>query len=353
MQPKSNFLIYGSYGYTGALIARLAVKKGLHPILAGRDPTRVGLQASSLGLEGRPVSLADSKKLDAALNDVSTVLHCAGPFADTARPMVDACLRTHTHYLDITGEIEVFEALAGRDAETREAEVMLIPGIGFDVVPSDCLAAHLKACLPSSNHLALAFCGLSQVSRGTSRTAIRNLNQPSVIRAGGKLVPVPPGSKNRQIDFGNGLRSATAISWGDVSTAFYSTGIPNIEVYIASSRLLHTLLGANRTLGGLMVTSPVQKLLQAAINARPAGPSEAQRARGFALLWGESADEHGKRITARMRTPEGYTLTALTSLAAVEKILAGQTTAGFKTPSLAFGADFILEIPGVSRTDIQ
>src|SRR6187402_1304471 len=111
--------------------------------------------------------------------------------------MVDACLAERVPYLDITGEIAVFEAAAARDAEAKAAGVVLLPGAGFDVVPSDCLAAHLKRRLPSATSLALAFQVLGGVSRGTATTAVENLARGGMVRRAGKLVAVPAAYKTR------------------------------------------------------------------------------------------------------------------------------------------------------------
>ncbi len=146
-----NFLLYGSYGYSGGLIAEQAAAQGLAPILAGRDAQRLKAQAQRLGLPYRCFPLSDAGALDAALGEVEAVLHCAGPFVHTFRQMAEACLRTQRHYVDISGEIPGFEALAGLDAQAREAGVMLLPGAGFDVVPSDCLALHMKNRLPTAS----------------------------------------------------------------------------------------------------------------------------------------------------------------------------------------------------------
>lgn len=345
-------LIYGSYGYTGRLIARHAVESGLSPVLAGRDADAVRAQAAELGLEGRPVGLDDAAGLDRALGGMDVVVHCAGPFARTSEPMADACLRTGTHYLDITGELGVFEALAARDAQAKGMGVMLLPGVGFDVVPSDCLAAHLKRRLPTATRLALAFEGLGGgVSRGTATTAVENLGSGGAVRRGGRIVPVPAAWRTREVDFGNGPKTVTTIPWGDVSTAYHSTGIPDVEVYTRIPRNVRRLMRASNRLGWLLGSAPVQGVLKRMIAGRPAGPDEEARRRGESRLWGEVEDGAGGRAVSRLRTPEGYTLTALTAVAAARRVLAGEVEPGFRTPSLAWGADFVLEIPGVTRTD--
>jgi len=349
----SPFLLYGANGYTGALIARMAAGRGLSPILAGRDRAGIARLATELELEHRAFALDDASAVEANLNDVSVVLHCAGPFSRTAQPMVDACLRTQTHYLDITGEIAVFEFLAARDAEARGAGVMLLPGVGFDVVPSDCLAAHLKRRLPSATKLTLGIQGLGRVSHGTATTMIENLGRGGLVRRGGRLMPVPTAWKTRRIDFGRGAVGATTIPWGDVATAFYSTSIPNIEVYAALPQAARWMMAVSRPLNSLLAAPVVQTFLKRRIKARPAGPSDEERARGASFVWGEVEDDGGGKRVSRLSGPEGYTLTALTALAIVERTLKGLTPAGFQTPSLAYGADLILEIEGVTREDVS
>src|SRR2546423_1122538 len=349
---KTNFLLYGANGYTGALVARIAAERGMRAILAGRDRQKVGELAQQLGFEHRVFSLDDATAIDAALADVAVVLHCAGPFSRTSKSMADACIRTRTHYLDITGEAAVFEALHARNDEAREAGVMLLPGAGFDVVPSDCLAAHLKRRLPSATHLALAIRGLTRISHGTATTMVENIHHGGLVRRNGKLTPVPAAWKTREIDYGDGARTAVTIPWGDVVTAYYSTGIPNIEVYSALPSSIRFMMKASRIFGSLLASSVVQRFLKKRIKAQPAGPSDEERRRGASFLWGEVKDGAGGSATSRLRTPEGYTLTALAALAIVEKVLAGDFTAGYQTPSLAYGADFILQIEGVTREDL-
>jgi short subunit dehydrogenase-like uncharacterized protein len=349
----SNFLLYGANGYTGKLITRLAAERGLRPVLAGRDKNTIEQLAAEHGLEHRIFALDDAPAIDAALREVSVVLHCAGPFSRTSRPMADACLRTGTHYLDITGEASVIETLAARDHEAKAAGVMLLPCVGFDVVPSDCLASHLKRRLPTATHLALGIQGMGRVSHGTATTMVENINRGGLVRRGGKLTPVPAAWKTREIDFGRGPVQATTIPWGDVASAFYSTGIPNIEVYAAIPGSVRRLMKLSRAFGWLLGTGAAQRFLKRRIKAQPPGPNDEERARGKSFVWGEVKDDAGRRIVSRLRGPEGYTLTALTALTIVERVLGGQFSVGFQTPSKAYGADLIMEIEGVTREDLE
>jgi short subunit dehydrogenase-like uncharacterized protein len=349
---SNTFLLYGSYGYTGNLIAELAVREGLRPLLAGRDETRLREQAARLSLDFRVIPLSDASALDDALRATGLVIHAAGPFVLTWRQMVEACLRTGAHYMDISGEIEEFEAIAPRDAEAKAAGVMLLPGAGFDVVPSDCLAAHMKQRLPSATHLKLFIRNVGGgVSRGTARSGIENMQRGGRIRRDGKIVSVPPAWKVEQRDFGRGPVKLVSIGWGDVATAFYSTGIPNVETYMAVPKSAINVLKLMRVIGPLLYNRPVKRFLQWFLRFQPAGPSEEQRTKGFSLMLGEASDG-ATTVRTKQRVPEGYQLTALTSLAIAKRILAEDLKPGFQTPSRAYGADYILDFPGVTREDL-
>jgi short subunit dehydrogenase-like uncharacterized protein len=346
----NTYLIYGANGYTGELITRYAAERGMRPILAGRSEAKIAEIAKRHGFEYRVFSLDDTAKLDAALNEVDSVLHCAGPFSLTSRAMVDACLRCKKHYTDITGEISVFEACATRDAEAREVGVMLMPGVGFDVVPSDCLAKHLKDRLPSATNLTLAFYGSGGISHGTQSTMIMNVGRGGAVRKDGKITPVPAAWKTREIDFGEVKKQAVTIPWGDIATAYYSTGIPNIEVFTVVPDRALQVMKLSAYVGGILAWGPIQKFLQKQIP--PGGPSDESRARSKSLMWGEASDESGNRVESRQQGPDGYTLTAIAALNIAEKIMAGNFTPGYQTPAKAYGADLVLEIEDVLRQHI-
>lgn len=345
----NNFLIYGANGYTGELITRFAVERGMKPILAGRNAIAIEALAKKHHLEYRVFSLDETDRVDAAVQEVDMVLHCAGPFSLTSRPMVDACLRNKRHYCDITGEISVFEACAALDKKAKDAGIMLMPGVGFDVVPSDCLALHLKNRLPTASHLSLAFYGMGRISHGTQATMTMNIGRGGAIRKDGKITPVPAAWKTREIDFGEVTKTGVTIPWGDVATAYYSTGIPNIEVFTVIPAKQLKLLKLSRYVGWLLAAKPVNEYLQKKIPA--GGPSDEERARGKTLLWGEASDLNGNRVEARLQTPEGYTLTADAALNIADKILNGNFTAGYQTPAKAYGEELVLGIDGVTLAD--
>lgn len=342
------WMIYGANGYTGRLTALEAKKRGLKPILAGRNADALAALGRELGFETRVFDLADTPRSTEQLKDIEVVLHCAGPFSATSAPMLAACAAAKAHYLDITGEIDVFEYAHTRDAEWKKAGIIAMPGVGFDVVPSDCLAAMLRRELPSATHLRMAFTSKNgKLSPGTTKTMIEGMSQGTRVRRDGRIIeladPLPP----VKIPFASGEKLCVAISWGDVSTAFHSTGIPNIEIYLGVPEDQIKRMQPSRPMRWVLGLGFVQSIMKSQVTKRIKGPNEAERKADEMQLWGEVADPSGRKATIRMRTPEGYDFTVDSSLAAVAKVLEGNLPPGALTPSKAFGADFVKSLTGV------
>lgn len=342
------FLLYGATGYTGELIAREAVRRGMQPVLAGRSVEKIDRLAAELGCASAAFDLDDHTSLVRTLANVPAVLHCAGPFSATARSMMQACLASHVHYLDITGEIDVFELAHSVHEKAQRAGIVLCPGVGFDVVPTDCLAIRLKQALPDATHLALGFDSRSGFSKGTAKTAVESAGEGSRVRRDGRIVAVPLASQIRRIDFGNGERLAVGIPWGDVSTAYHSTGIPNIEVFTATSpKDLARMQQAHR-LRSLLRTRLVRALLKRRIERTLQPPNQAQRDSNPTFVWGEASNAAGRKVTARVVTANGYALTVASSLGIMAHVLQTQCAAGYATAGMLVGADFISTLPGSS-----
>ncbi|SFS68749.1 saccharopine dehydrogenase family protein [Halostagnicola kamekurae] len=347
-------LVYGSYGYTGRLIVREAVERGDSPTVAGRDGGRVTAQAREHGLESRTFSLEDD--VASHLTAFDAVLNCAGPFVETAEPLVEACLETGTDYLDITGEFRVFERIRRRDDRARDAGVTLLPGVGFDVVPTDCLAAFLAERLPSASSVALGVQGMdsreglptpSGVSRGTAKTLVNQAGTTAVARKNGTLVRLP-GLRRRRIDFGDGPQHAVAVPLGDVVTASQTTGIENVTVYVAMPSWLAPGLSVLESAGWLLESRPIRTLANLAIDTFLDGPGESTLETGRTVVWGEVNDGE-ETVRGRIRTPNPYALTAESAVEAATRVLEGDVPAGAQTPATAFGADFVLECSDSER----
>lgn len=349
----THWMIYGANGYTGHLLAAEAKRQGLTPILAGRNPAAVHALGSLLGLECRIFDIAQFDRARKALADIAVVAHCAGPFSATSAAMLDACLASATHYLDISGEISVFEAAQQRDQQARELGVVVCPGVGFDVIPTDCLAACLHQALPDATHLALGFDTGSGMSPGTAKTSVEGLKFGGKVRRAGVISDVPLGYKRRAINFGRGEKPAVTIPWGDVSTAYHSTGIGNIEVYLpapTAAAIAMRLLDPLRPLLGL---EAVQSWLKRLIEKRVSGPDQASRTSQRTWLWGEARNAAGVTRTAHLETANGYDVTVHGSLLAVRHLLQYNGPGGYFTPSKLLGARCVEHLPGSGKVQLS
>jgi short subunit dehydrogenase-like uncharacterized protein len=342
----NEWILYGATGYTGRLIAEEAVRRKMQPILAGRDANAISKIATELRLEHRGFGLGNEAVVRESIRGAKLVLNCAGPFSATARPLIAACLAERVHYLDITGELDVIEAAAKCDEQAQQAGVIVMPAVGFDVVPSDFLAASLAAKLPSATKLTLAFSGLNSLSPGTAKTMIESLALGGRARIDGQIKRVPVAWKTREVLFREGPLPAVTIPWGDVASAYYSTGIGNIEVYAATPPQQIKLLSRLRWLFPLLKFSPLRYVIGWLIDRQLQGPSPTRRERETASLWGRVENAQGQFVEGKLTTPNGYGLTVLTALAIVERLLDGIGKTGFLTPSKAFGTGFIAEFAG-------
>jgi short subunit dehydrogenase-like uncharacterized protein len=337
----SALLLYGARGYTGKLILAAARDRlRVTPAARGPAPPLDGALALDLG---------DAPALRRALVRHPVVLNCAGPFAATWQPLVEACLETGTHYLDVTGEWAVFEAIRARDAEARARGVMLLPGVGFDVVASDCLAAHVARRLPGATRLQIGISALELVSRGSARTILASAGEKVRVRRGGRLVEEAR-TLEAWFDFGRGPQAAHAVSWGDLVTAFHTTGIPDVEVYFEATPLVVGLGFVNRTFGWLAKSPLGQRLARANLALLPPGPEPHVRARLATTVVARADDPFGGRVESRLVTPEAYTFTAAAAVEIAERVLAGAVRPGFQTPAGLFGPDLVLGLGG-ERTD--
>lgn len=351
-----NWLIYGATGYTGRMLAREARARGLTPVLAGRDEARLRRLAAPLGFEYRAAPLDDPAALARLCRGFRLALNAAGPFVATAGPLVAACMATGAHYLDVTGEPAVFAALERLDEKARQRGVMLLPGSGFVIVATDCLAAHVARRLPEAVRLRLGISlPASFAGRGSLRTVARHLGSGVRVLRGGRLA-VLSGSLEHDFDYGQGCRTgvgtSVATDWADTVTAGGTTGIPNVEVYVDLLPAERTALRTGRLFAGWLRTSHGQALLQKTVEAAAEGPPPAARRRARCVVVAEAEDRAGCRAVSRLRSPDQYTFTAGSALALVEKVLAGDLAAGFQTPARVYGADFVVGLKGVTREDL-
>lgn len=342
------WMIYGANGYTGKLLVEEAHKRGHQPVLAGRNAEALEALGAQWNLPVRVVRLDDGAALRAALQDVGIVLHAAGPFSHTAEPMLDACVATGTHYLDITGELAVFESLFRRSAEAEQAGITVLPGAGFDVVPTDNLAGMLAWFMPDATHLELGFHGLGQPSAGTTRSSVERLGHGGAARVDGEVVDVPHGWRSRELAFEDGSVTGVTIPWGDICTAWHTTGIPNIVVYMAMPERMRKALPWVERMRPVLKQEAVVRGLKWWVGKTVKGPSSSVREAGGTRVWGEVRNASGEVLTGSLRVADGYTFTAQAGVRIVERLQHGEVRRGTVTPTMAFGREFVLELPDVS-----
>ena len=346
----NRFFLYGANGYTGRLIARYAGDYGLEPMLAGRREDPLKSLSRQLNLPYQVIDLDDQQNLEKEIKKFKVVAHAAGPFQFTAKEMLDACVKSGTHYADINGDISVFEMIKQYDSAAKNAGIMILPGAGFDVVPTDCTALLLKKMLPDAIDLKLAFASVGGgLSHGTATTMVNKLGEGGTIRRNGKIIRVPLAHKGFRVDFGKQNLFVASIPWGDISTAYFTTSIPNIETFAGMPVSVYNLLKFQSSFNWLLRTSPIRNFIKRKIDSRAPGPTDEMRARAKSLIWGQVTNVQGHKATARLEGPDGYTLTAHSTLITIRKVLSGDFKPGYQTPASAYGADLVMEIPGVHR----
>ena len=347
----ATWMIYGANGYTGLRIARQAKTQGMRPVLAGRNPVAIKALADELDLPWAPFDLNDARASRKALQGISVVAHCAGPYSATSAQMLDACIAARCHYVDLCGEIDVMIAAHARDAAARAAGIVILTGAGFDVIPTDSLAATLKQALPDATHLVLGFTGLDDLSPGTAKASLESIGKAmSKVRENGELIDIPQFSRSRPLDFGDGKGTVAGFNlpWADVFTAYFSTGIPSIEVYIPPSSAVARSMSQLRLIIPLLRYQWVIKLLKRIVGATMKGPGQALIDKGTCHLVGEVRNAKGEVRRARMSTPNGYRLTVDGMLMAVAHLLEHPEHKGYHTPTMLMGANCVERLPGVS-----
>ncbi|WP_428943335.1 saccharopine dehydrogenase family protein [Pantoea sp. FN060301] len=317
-------LIYGATGYTGRMIASQAKSAGLSIIIAGRNAQSLAALAAELDVGMRVFGLEDAAETARRLTGVGVVLNCAGPFAGTAKPLINAAIAQGIHYLDITAEINVYRLAESLDDAAAQAGSMLLPGVGWDVVPTDCLAVRLARQVQEPRRLRIALQVAGAMSRGSAVSAGEIIGAGLLERVNGSLV-TKQNAEAGWFDFGEGPVACAPLSFGDLVTAWHSTGIPDIEMFV-------NVTGDAFPEGDLSLL--------------PDGPTQAERDANRARAVAEVTGSDGCIYRAVIETVNGYTYTPLAAVEAARRVLKGDAFPGFQTPAIVFGTEFALSIPG-------
>jgi short subunit dehydrogenase-like uncharacterized protein len=342
MNTSSTILIYGANGFSAGLILNEFLKMGIKPILAGRNSEKIKVLAHQKGCNFKIFDLNSIRKIISELTGVNTVLNCAGPFSKTAAPLINACLISGTNYIDITGEMEIFKYAWSMDTKAKEKGIVILPGAGFDVIPTDCLAKKLKEELPDASSLKLAFATRnSRPSRGTIKATLDYISSNTMVRKG-EVISIPTASLSRIIDFGDFHSDSIAVQWADVFNAYFSTEIDDIEIYMALPSLAKNVLKMTAGLiERLLSIRMIKKMVTLFIDNFLTDPNDRQRQNSVTYFWGMVQNQKGTVLEKVLQLPDGYNITAFGAAEAAFRISQGLVKPGTQTPSLAFGSDFI------------
>ena len=350
---KGQVLIYGAYGFTGAGISKLAAEYGITPVLAGRNGAKLKPLAESLGYDYIVISLENNhNNLVTVLKHFEIVLHIAGPYTFTAKPMLDAVVEAGTHYLDLTGENHVIQAELDRDQEFRNANIMVMPAVGYDVVPTDCLNVYVAEKIHSPTNLTVVLNGNytaaegAEASRGTMKSGLEMLGRPLLMRENGSMVEVSALKVIQRKENGQS-QTLVQIPWADMMTSYISTGIPNIEVFqVQRGEFPEYLLRIAQTdFGRRALSWLIEKYLP---EGPPPGAQQTRQTRIVSTVTNDAGDS----ASAAMITPEAYLLTFHSTLIVAKRVIEGHWEPGFQTVGKVYGPELALEVPGVSRTDL-
>lgn len=323
----STLLIYGATGYTGRMAAERARALGLNVEIAGRNQQRLASLAAQLGVNYR---VFDADQAEGFLSGISVLLNFAGPFVQTAEPLMRACIKAGVDYLDITAEINVYRLAERLGAEAAANQVMLLPGVGWDVVPTDSLAVQVAGRVQGPTALNIALQVPGSMSRGSAMSVSEIIGAGVLARVDGELVATPD-AEPRHFDFGQGPVLCVPLSFGDLVTAWHSTGIPNIAMFVHIA-------------GDAFPQGDLSQL--------PDGPTPEQREAHRARAVVEVTDAKGAIARSIIETVNGYTYTPLAAVEAARRVLDGERQPGFATPAMAFGGGFAESIAGTLVTDM-
>jgi short subunit dehydrogenase-like uncharacterized protein len=353
MKSDKKWMIYGANGYTGRIVVDEAIKRDLKPILAGRSDSIQEL-AEEKGLEYEIFDLSSIDNIALKLLNVSVLANCAGPFSATATSMIPACIQSNTHYIDITGEISIYDYAHSKHEEAVSSKVVLCPGVGSDVIPTDCLAVYLKDKCPDAEHLSMAWATKgSKPSKGTAKTAVEGLAHGGKVRRDGEIIKVPIAYKERLIDFGFGELNTMTIPWGDIFTAYHSTNIPNIEFYFSRPhKKVESLRKQLKYLRFLKIRW-IMNFIKRRIDKIWRPNTAEERANSKSYFWGEVIRPNGEKTVGRFSTADGYDLTAVGTVEVAEYLLGNIEQAGYFTPTTLMGKELIEKMPGYSGIEFE
>ncbi len=347
MSPKpSPIAIYGATGVTGQLLLDALLARGLPPRLIGRNAARLQLLAAQHDLPAMAAPLEDAVALATALAGVEVLVNVAGPFAETAPPLLAACLAARCDYLDLNGELTALRLLLAQDAAAKTAGVACVGAIGFGIAATDALVRRVADALGGVDRLRLSVAADSAF--GTAAVVASTL---AVLAAGGhevaagQIVPARLARRRWHETTSDGARIAFASApLADLAGALDALGGAAVDI----------VAGVPMPAGQALAVSAIAPLLPTLLRV-PAvarqlantgghggGAAAVHRSRACVTGW-RGAQRQGLMLAGG----EGFALAAAMAATAVERHLARRPPPGAHGPAAAYGADWIDAVPGI------
>ncbi len=351
------WIIYGATSLLGRLISRRAKDEGLTPILADDKPQTLFRLAEELGFEARVFDWNNPSIMATFLSDVDVILNCKSPISKTSPSVLKACLKSKTHYFDIGDSPEDLNTVFKLSRELKEAGILAVPGVHADVIALDSFSLMFREKMPDATDIRIA---IKYPSIRKWDTAVHHACHTGLIVKHGTPVMSPPSKRTILVPFSHEKKTnAIAIYTGGTKAVSLDDRWSNIATYITldggtrkliqclsmipGSHFLPTFTGEARTSHHDAPPKPPGRFLKwKTLKSGPQKPRDA-------LIWGEVKNNVGRRLNAELHIADYGTITVEATIKAAKELLARSKSKklspsdyGVKTPSTAFGSDFIL-----------
>lgn len=356
---KSRIMIYGVDSFMGALASRAAMRRGISHVAAGRNIAGVAQHAAAVAKEAdnalaepRTFTLGDKARIAAQLDDVGVVVNCSPLEGGGLLSLIDACLATGTHYIDMTSERTQIAAIAAHDEMAKRANVMVMAGAGFDYAAIDAVAERLAQILRGARAVTIA------VKRGAptlpeARRLVAALTAEGETLKNGQFVPARAGERSIEVDFGEGPEKAWLAPWRGEATGMRHRGTySTMESYEVLPERAARVFAKGRIAMRFFRRGWGVKRLERKLSKGRLSPTSAELKNGRAAVWGEARTPEGIRFCARLETPEAHLWSAEAAVLLARRAVQAAAKPGFQLPFAIAGAALIDEIPGTQWREI-
>ena len=339
--------VYGATGYTGRLVAAELADAGADFVVSGRSSEKLEALRANMRLEAPAVTarIDDPASLRNLLADCATVINCAGPFVIVGEPVLRAAVETRTHYLDTSGEQPWMKLAFERYGPgAADAEIAVIPAMGFDYVPGDMIAALTAKGMGEVDDVTIAYGWFDfEPTRGTMQTTLEVLSGEAVEWRKLQWLPAEKPLSSASFDFPAPIGRQRMLRYpaGEQITVPRHVATRRVQTLLtastfAPSQRLAPLMQLLARPTGLALRTPLKRVLRAAVARLPEGPSEERRAASrYTIVCEVTRGKELRRGSLHGRDTYGITA-AMIARGAARASRSGFSGRGALAPSQAF-----------------